>query len=138
MSRSHSNNERKMRSRIKQRLVTMQFLRRNVRQPRLLGENRRAAQRAFEAADTDDCIFGELFEEPLPVHWRNTLRLETDLWVAIVTTLESWQREPADVQSQAGAVRAELDRIERLLNLELQMLTSPLSRHFQKAIEAFP
>src|SRR5689334_1472371 len=80
MEWEHTKSERHMRQRIKARRAAVAELRRSIQRARQTGANKRLAQRMFEAADSDDCVFTEWFGEPLPVHWRLILRLETDLW----------------------------------------------------------
>ena len=132
----HEQTQRRMQARLERRILITKTIAKNVRYPGHVEKNRRLAMVAFESADTDPFVFKDWFGEPLPLHWQTALSRERDLWVAIIHTLEGVARAPRDeLLGAAPALRGECAVLQRLLELETQMLYSPLQEYFTRAIE---
>jgi hypothetical protein len=134
----HQDNQARMKRRHKARLAYTQVLHRDLSLHRLLAANIALTQHAFESADTDERIFAELSNEPMPEHLRTAVHRETDLWVALHTTLTSVRDNHVTASEYARLVphlRQELDVLKQLLELQREALYSPLSKHFVDRID---
>lgn len=97
--------------------------------PALIG----LTEAGFSRAQADEPEFLALFEEPMPEHLRLALHLETDLWVAIRMTLQAARNAGITVQEYdrlLPQLRQKLTTLNKLLELEREIMYSPLHNHF--------
>ncbi len=135
----HQDKQGRMRHRYKVRAGYAQVLLRDAARHSLLNNNALLAQQGFEAADADEHEFTTIFAEPMPEHLRIAVHLETDLWVALRTTLDSARTGKLSAQDYARLalpVRKELSTLLKLLDLEQEIMYSPLSKHFHDQLKA--
>jgi hypothetical protein len=133
---AHTNNERRFQRRLKEREAILGLLRLTLHHRKTLPDSERLARQGFEHADTDPILYAETFGEPLPEHWRQAIRYETDTWAALITTLQELRTRPAAAYNEHRKdLRTEAQRITRLIELEQHMLRSPLTKHFERAME---
>jgi hypothetical protein len=134
----HKDNQGTMRHRYKRRTGYAQLLQRDVKRPGLLAANALLAQQGFESADADEHEFTTLFGEPMPEHLRIAVHLETDLWVAVRTSLDGARNATRTAQHYTrlvSQVRRELTTLLKLLDLEQEIMHSPLSKQFHDQLK---
>lgn len=93
----------------------------------------------FSRADADEQEFVNLFREPMPEHLQIAVHLEIDLWVAIRTTLSAAKDAgitPQEYDRLLPHLRRELTTLTKLLDLEREIMYSPLRNHFIDAVMA--
>lgn len=93
-------------------------------------------EQGFSRAQADEQEFVKLFGEPMPEHLLIAVHLETDLWVALRTTLESARNvlNPQDYERLLPQLRHRIGLLDKTLALEAEIMYSPLSRHFQEQL----
>jgi hypothetical protein len=117
--------ERTMARRFKQRRGFAQRLARDATIARLAHNNTALAAEALRLSQEDEAVFERLFGEPMPVHVRTALHLETDVWIDIKNKLTNDHR----------ALQRRLTTIQKILVLEREMLHTPLVRRYQTALD---
>lgn len=127
----------RMTHRYKERALYVDLLQRDLALPAQVRDNTLLARRGFDAADADPHEFATLFGEPMPEHLRIAVHLETDLWVAIHTTLDGARNAklaPQEYQRLVPNLRRELETLQKLLALQAEIMYSPLSKHFTEQL----
>ena len=135
----HQDKQGHMTHRYKKRAAYAQVLHRDISRQPLLGTNTNLTKQAFEAAERDEHEFATLFGEPMPDHLRTALAFETDLWLALHTTLASVHEAHLtddEYQRLAPTLRAEISTITKLIDLETEVLHSPLTKRFKDELHA--
>lgn len=87
----------------------------------------------FSSAQADAQEFLNLFGEPMPEHLCIAVHLETDLWVAIRTTLDAARNARLTSQEYdrlLPQLRHKLTTLGKILDLEREIMYSPLRNHF--------
>lgn len=133
----HTHKQRKMKHRQTKRLHYAQILKDNVGLRNLLGINQTLITKSLELAENDEAMFAELFQEPMPEHLRRALHLEIDLWVALRDTLTALANANPSIdefKTKTPPLRSELKTMISLIELETDMLYSPLVKHFQQQL----
>lgn len=118
--------ERIYRQRLRNRLAIAQRLTRDVKVRRLASENQTLCQTALNHISEDETAFERLFGEPLPPPLRHAVGLERDAWTNLTNQLNQITTERS---------RKTLRAIQRMLALQEEILTSPLSRRFATALD---
>lgn len=118
--------ERIYRQRLRNRLAIAQRLTRDVKVRRLASENQTLCQTALNRTNEDETVFERLFGEPLPTPLHHAVRLERDAWTNLTSQLN---------QQTTERNRKTLRGIQRALAVQEEILTSPLSRRFETALE---
>ena len=128
----------RMTRRYKERLKLTGLLGRDVHLYQDLRSLITLTEDGFSRAQEDEQEFQQLFGEPMPEHLNIAVHLETDLWVAIRTTLEAAQHAaitPAEYDRLIPQLRHRLGLLEQVLNLEAEIMFSPLSKHFREQLQ---
>ena len=129
----HKNKQGHMMRRYKERTGYAQVLSRDIARQRRLNANTTITKEAFDAAEEDEHEFATTFGEPMPEHLRTALAFETDLWLALHTTLASVHKAGLtddEYRRLMPTLRNELGTITKLLDLEKEILQSPLTKRF--------
>lgn len=90
-------------------------------------------EEGFSSAEHDEHEFTTLFGEPMPEHLAIAVHLETDLWVALRTTLDAAKSANLTTQEYERLLpqlRQKLATLAKILDLEQEILTSPLHQTF--------
>jgi hypothetical protein len=135
----HQDKQGLMTHRYKERGAHAQILDRDIAHQALLGANAIHTKQAFEAAEHDEHQFTTIFGEPMPDHLRTALAFETDLWIALHTTLASVHNAHLtndEYQRLVPTLRNELGTITKLLDIETEILHSPLTKRFTDELHA--
>ena len=114
------------RRRLRQRLAIAQRLARDSSITRLQRENQIVSETALRSAQEDEHVFDRLFGEPLPAMLHAALRLERETWK---TLIETQQRLAPDQN------RRLLRAIQTVLATEEAILTSPLTKRYERRLE---
>jgi hypothetical protein len=134
----HKDKQGQMMQRYKERARDAEFLKRDCAIQRLLTNHILVTKRAFESADADAHEFSTLFEEPMPDHLHTAVFQETNLWVVLHTTLESarqLQLSTENYQRLIPQVHRILNRIIALIDIEREILYSPLTKRFNDRLQ---
>jgi hypothetical protein len=134
----HRSKQGQMAHRYKVRTGHAQVLQRDTADQSLLTANISLIRQGFESADVDEHEFATLFDEPMPEHLRIAAHLEADLWLALRTTLESARATKLTTEEYHRLVphlRQELTTLLKLLDLEQEMLYSPLTKRFTDQVK---
>jgi hypothetical protein len=97
--------------------------------PALIG----LAEAGFSRVEGDEHEFVLLFREPMPDQLRIAVHLETDLWVALRTTLDAAKNAGITAQEYdrlLPQLRENLSKLGKVLDLEAEIMYSPLRNHF--------
>lgn len=116
-------NEGVFRQRLKHRRAIAERLMRDMNNLDLAQENHRLITDALKHADDDQRAFAQLFGEPAPLVFRIAQRLEVDVWTYL-------NNNPRATENNRKA----LATITKILRLEHEMLTSPLTQRFTQAL----
>jgi hypothetical protein len=131
----HSAAERRMKRRRTQRQAIVRELQHRLKHQQPSAESARIAHTGFELADSEACVFQEWFGEPAPQQLRGALNAEANHWVQLVSKFDRLRSSSLST-AQSVHLLVILRKITALLTLESQILRSPLTVHFQRAVEA--
>ena len=97
--------------------------------PALIG----ITEAGFSRAQADDSEFIALFGEPMPEHLQLAVHLETNMWVAVRTTLEAARNAGITAQEYERLLpqlRHKVTTLTKILDVEAAIMYSPLRNHF--------
>ncbi len=126
--------EGQMRQRLKRRLGYTQVLGRNLGTPRLLPDNITLVQCALDLTKGDEQVFQHYFGEPMPLHWQHAVHAEGEAWGALAAKLFEMKKDTPSFDMRARQAQSLVQRAQNILLLQQQMITSPLSQHFQREL----
>jgi hypothetical protein len=125
-----------MTARYQTRILYAQLLQRDLATSVLTKQAARLAGKALDHAVEDKASFERLFDEPVPEALRQAVTRECRAWGTVVTLLER-ARETPDRDS-IESLHHELSTIVRVLDMEKEILYSPLRLYFFRQLEALP
>jgi hypothetical protein len=99
--------------------------------------NRRALEEVVRSAQREDYVYAHLLGEPMPEHLRAALATEVSEWTGFYEILV---RKPVPEDQYAilcARLRPRAVALMDLLDVEMEMLTNPLVRHYQDWLRAY-
>lgn len=119
--------KRTMIKRVLRRQALAERVLRDATIPRLTANNKDIARTAVRLAREDEALFERVFGEPMPLQLRAALQVEEELWTTLTRTETYSEQNRRQVQEHAK-------KAHQVLTLERDMLNSPLTQRFLRAL----
>jgi len=126
-----------MKHSFKERLQIAKSLEKDILSLDIMKGNLSIAFRAIEIVETDEVTFKQLFQEDMPAHMKKALFIEYNLWVQIKDSICFFSKVPMpedEFLSRAKRFQPVIQEIIQIIELEIEMLYSPLIKHYQDLI----
>jgi hypothetical protein len=99
--------------------------------------NRRALEDVVRSAQREDYVYAHLLGEPMPEHLRAALATEVSEWTGFYDLLARKPVPEDQYVSLCARLRPRAVALMDLLDVEIEMLTNPLVRHYQDWLRAY-
>jgi len=129
----HINKQKKMKYRIRKRQKAAKALEANITQKNLLTDDLFIIEKALDSAQSEETCFRQFFEEEMPSHMKKALQMEIVHWRQLKDTVDLLTRvqiSPEEYQARAKIFQQSLQEITQIQFLEMDMLYSPLKKHY--------